>query len=164
MDSFEVRQVINELSIEVRNFRRSRDGKSWTWSCEVCGDSRINKRKARFGVAIKDGSFVCHCFNCGYSASFIHYLKDFHPHQYERVVVSGFMEHNPLMNDIDRLFNGQVSDKSLLSLFYINNFSNTKYWLDYLEKKKIKLKKENIRKLYNMHKEYWNETHSMVRR
>ena len=157
MDNFEARQIISELSVEVRNFHKHRNGKSWSWSCEVCGDSRTNRRKARFGVALKDGSFVVHCFNCGYSASFSHYLKDYHPHQYERLVVSGFMEHNPLMNDIDRLFNGTVSDKTLANLFFINKFPNTKYWLDYLEKKKIKLKKENIKRLYNMHKEHWNE-------
>ena len=157
MDNFEARQIISELSTEVRNFKKHRNGKSWSWSCLCCGDSRTNRRKARFGVAVKDNSFVVHCFNCGYSASFAHYLKDYHPNHYERLVVTGFMEHNPLLNDIDRLFNGEVSDKSLVSLFFINKFSNPKYWLHYLEKKKIKLAKDNIRKLYNMHKEHWNE-------
>lgn len=157
MDNFETIQIINDLSIEVRNFKRGRNGKTWNWSCEVCGDSQINKRKARFGVAIKDNVFVCHCFNCGYSNTLAGYLKDFHPSHYEKFTIDKFIKQKPDLYDLNVLFDTKTSDKSLINIFYVNKFSNRKYWLDYLTQKKIVLSETNIRTLYNMHKEYWNE-------
>ena len=55
----------------------------------------------------------------------------------------------------DRMF-GKVSKNTLNNVFFINKFRNTKYWLDYLQQKKIKLSRDNLNKLYVMHKEHWN--------
>lgn len=163
MSSFDTIHIINDLAIEVRNFKRGRNGKTWNWSCEVCGDSTINKRKARFGVAIKDNVFVCHCFNCGYSNTLAGYLKDFHPLQYEKLTIDKFINNQPAMYDLNHLFD-TLETKKLINIFYLNKFSNSKYWLDYLSKKKIILSENNIRKLYVMHKDYWNESRSVQQR
>ena len=154
MDTLAIRQAIADLSIEVRNFHKNRNGKSWSYSCVVCGDSRTNKRKARFGIAIKDGTAVCNCFNCGYSSSFIYYLKDYHPNIYERYMVDSFVAQKPVMYDIDHLVESGVSDRSLASIFYIVKHRNPKVWLQHLANKKISLKENNLRKLYNIHKKY----------
>ena len=155
MDSVQVRQVLADLQFEVRNYKANRNGKSWAWSCDICGDSQVNKRKARFGLAHKDNAYVVHCFNCGYSNTFVGYLKSYHPNMYERVTVDDFV--NSLdMYDLNRLFT-KVTNKTLHNIFYINKFRNAKYWLDYLQRKNIRLKEANLRKLYTMHKEYWNE-------
>lgn len=157
MDDFEVRQIMNDLNFEVRNFKKNRNGNQWAWSCLVCGDSQMNSRKARFGVAKKNGVWVCNCFNCGYSNTFMGYLKDYHTNLYDRATVNSFLQMNPEMFILDHLFENKVSNKTLTSVFFINKFSNPKYWLDYLLTKKIKLKEKNIKTLYRMHKEYWNE-------
>lgn len=157
MSSFETIQVINELSLEVRNFKKHRNGKAWSMSCEVCGDSKTNRRKARFGIAEKKDGYVVHCFNCGYSNSFIGYLKDFHPHLYSKLSINNFVQQVPTLYDLNYLLDGKTSDRILINIFYLNKFSNTKYWLDYLVKKKIKLTKNNLKILYKMHKDYWNE-------
>ena len=156
-NNFETLQVINELSLEVRNFKKHRNGKQWAMSCEVCGDSKVNRRKARFGIAEKGDGFVVHCFNCGYSNSLLGYLKDFHPQLYSKLSINNFVQQAPTLFDMNDLFYSGVSDKSLINIFYVNKFSNRKYWLDYLTQKKIVLSETNIRTLYNMHKEYWNE-------
>jgi len=70
------------LQFEVRNYRK-KGQYSWNWSCNICGDSATNSRKARFWVDAKQGSLVCHCFNCGYSAPFTLYLRDHHAHHAE---------------------------------------------------------------------------------
>ena len=111
MDSVQVRQVLADLQFEVRNYKANRNGKSWAWSCDICGDSQVNKRKARFGLAHKDNAYVVHCFNCGYSNTFVGYLKSYHPNMYERVTVDDFV--NSLdMYDLNRLFT-KVSNKTL---------------------------------------------------
>ena len=154
MDSVQVRQVLADLQFNVRNYKANRNGKSWAWSCDICGDSQVNKRKARFGLAHKDNAYVVHCFNCGYSNTFVGYLKSYHPNMYERVTVDDFV--NSLdMYDLNRLFT-KVSNKTLHNIFFINKFRNAKYWLDYLQRKNIRLKESNLRELYKMHKEYWN--------
>ena len=156
MDDFDVRQLMDDLQFDVRNFKKHRNKSEWAWSCLVCGDSQVNTRKARFGVAKKSNVWVCNCFNCGYSNTLNAYLKNYHPRLYERVTVKSFIQMNPELYTLDHLFE-KVSDKVLRNVFFINKFRNKDYWFHYLEKKKIKLKKTNLKRLYNMHKDYWNE-------
>ncbi|MCG7944796.1 MAG: hypothetical protein N0C84_00460 [Candidatus Thiodiazotropha taylori] len=154
MFNFEEIEVVNDLALEVRNFKRHRNGKSWTWSCIVCGDSSKNLRKARFGVALKDNVLVCHCFNCGYSNTFSSYIKEYHPHNYEKLLKIKFDESAPTMYDLNHLVN--LAEDITVSLFFINKFQNRKEWLDYLVSKKIKLTKKSIRKLFETHGRYWS--------
>ena len=156
MDDFEVRQVLSDIQFEVRNFKKSRGKDTWNWSCTVCGDSQTKERAARFGVARKDGAWVCHCFNCGYSNTLISYLKAFHPNLYSRITVSSFLQLNPELYSLDHLFE-KTSKNVLRHIFFINKFRNTKYWLDHLQNKNVRLKTKNLKTLYTMHKEYWNE-------
>ena len=156
MDDFDVIQAINDVALEVRNFKKHRNGMQWAWSCTVCGDSKVNRSKARFGVTKKQGVWVCNCFNCGYSNTLSSYLKHFHPNQYERLTVNTFNNNIPQMYDLNYLVEGAVEDKKLIHLFYINKYSNAKWWLELLERKKVLLKEDNIRKLYQLHKDYWN--------
>lgn len=162
MDDFEVVQAINDVGLEVRNFKKHRNRNQWQWSCEVCGDSKMDRRKARFGVSKRDGSWVCHCFNCSYSNTLRGYLKDFHPNIYSRLTVVTFEKQKPQMYDLNHLVEGAVDDETLYYIFFINKYSNTKYWLDYLAKKKVLLTKKNIHKLYKLHKEFWNESRSIL--
>ena len=155
MDNLLIRQAISDLSLEVRNYHKNRDGKSWNWSCVVCGDSKMNRRKARFGVTIKDGSAVCHCYNCGYANPFVVYLKEYHTAIYERYVTEEFLNKAPTLYDLNHLVEGSVSDKVLSHIFYIDKFSNPKIWLQHLEHKKIQLKEKNLKKLYQLHKAFY---------
>lgn len=157
IDSFITRQIISDLAFEVRNFHKNRDGKSWGYSCVVCGDSKTNKRKARFGIAIKDGVAVCNCFNCGYSNTFTGYLKDFHPNLYERYMAETFLSQKPSLYELDHLFDGNVTEKALSNIFYVTKYKDVRLWLQYLEHKKITLKEKNLKKLYNIHKKYYLE-------
>lgn len=157
MEDFEVIQIINDLSFEVRNFKKHRSRNQWQFSCEVCGDSKVNRHKARFGISKKSSMWVCHCFNCNYSNTLSSYLKHFHPNLYERYVMDTFEKQKHHIFELDHLVEYSASSTVLSNLFFINRYSNTKQWLDYLEHKKIKLKKSNLKKLYYLHKEYWNE-------
>ena len=145
------------LQFEVRNYRK-KGQYSWNWSCNICGDSATNSRKARFWVDAKQGSLVCHCFNCGYSAPFTLYLRDYHAHHAESFRRSTIRESAPTTFDIDRLFNRKgISDDTLLKLFYVDKFPNQFDWLDYLKAKKIKLKRYNLERIVNLHRNYHNE-------
>ena len=161
MDDFEVVQIINDLALEVRNFKKHRSRNQWQFSCEVCGDSRVNRTKARFGIAKKDGMWVCHCFNCGYSNTLSSYLKHFHPNLHERYIIDQFEKQKPQMFELDHLVEYSVSNKVLNSIFFINKIQDSRSWLAYLERKKILLKRKNLEKLYTLHKDYWNAKRSM---
>ena len=60
------------------------------------------------------------------------------------------------MYNLNYLVEGAVEDSKLVHLFYINKFQSAMRWLDNIERKKIKLKETNIRKLYQILKDYWN--------
>ena len=145
------------LQYEVRNYRK-KNQYSWNWSCNVCGDSATNQRKARFWVDAKQQSLVCHCFNCGYSAPFTMYLRDYHSHVYQSYRKSVIQEQAPSAFDLDRLFLRKgVGDDTLCDLFYITRFKSQRAWLDHLVEKKIRLKKYNLNKLVELHKGYHND-------
>jgi len=113
-------QLINELAFEVRNFERSKDNTKWKWSCVVCGDSKKDLRKARFGVARKQNEFVCNCFNCGYSGHFNFYLKEYHPHLYEKLVVTKIKNNQPTLYDQNDLVS-KLPNEILKHIFYNGN-------------------------------------------
>lgn len=60
--------------------------------CPSCGDSQKNKYKRRFGITAKSNGAVCGCFNCGYSAPFSKFLKDFFPDIYKDYQLESFRE------------------------------------------------------------------------
>lgn len=146
--------AIHDVGLEVRNFKKNRNG-SFAWSCEVCGDSATDHRKARFGVANKDGVYVVHCFNCGYSNTFTSYLKDFHFNIYQRLNVEKFFDKTPTLYDLNSLFK-KVNEKTLINIFFVSKFRQPSLWLNYLEHKNIKLNKNNMVTLAKLHKTYWS--------
>tara|TARA_B100000927_G_C16255074_1_gene385103 strand:+ start:142 stop:630 length:489 start_codon:yes stop_codon:yes gene_type:complete len=146
--------IADSLTYEVRNFRK-KSQYSWNWSCQVCGDSATNPRKARFWVDEKDQGLVCHCFNCGYSANFISYIKDYHPQQYETYKRETVDEVLPSTFDLDSLFNKKgISDDTLLKLFYGDKHYSKKELLRDLVSKKIRLRKYNLLRLLKLHDEH----------
>lgn len=157
MDPLLLREIITDLSLEVRNFKRSSNGKDFFWSCVVCGDSVSNKRKARFGVTIKGESAVCNCFRCAYSSPIESYLKNYHPHLYEKLSSKVMLSNAPKLYDLNHFIEVLEADQ-LIYIFLIDQAKNTSRWLELLQINKIKLSKDNIRKLYKLHKSYWRNT------
>ena len=155
MDDFEIIQIINDLKPEVRNFKKHRSRNQWQFSCEVCGDSKVDRHKARFGISKKGDVWVCHCFNCSYSNTLSSYLKNFHPNLYERFVFDTFDKQKHHIFELDHLVEYSVSNTVLSNIFFIKKYRDPHDWIEYLENKKIKLKKNNLNKLYNIHKTYW---------
>lgn len=60
--------------------------------CPVCGDSAKSRYKRRFGISVKSDGAVCGCFNCGYSAPFGKFLKDYFPEIYNDYRIEKFKE------------------------------------------------------------------------
>lgn len=148
-------EAISYTRQEVRNFKASRNGKSWAWSCEVCGDS-ASGRKARFGVTIKSGSAVCNCFNCGYANNFFSYLRAYHPSIYERFAVSELTDKATVDFTQDVVFTQNITDSDLLVLFYGDLFDDPKEWVSHLKNKKINMSKENFAKLFSIHRKKYS--------
>ena len=147
-------QAIRELRSEVRNWQEMRTNESWRWSCAVCGDSKRDLRKARFGVTRKGASFVCNCFNCGYANNFVMYLRAFHPDQY-RTIVSETLQSEDNRFDLNDIVN-KASDNVLSHLFLMRTTNQPKQWLQTLIDKKITVNKSNIKKLLNI----FNKVHA----
>ena len=148
-------EAISYTRQEVRNFKANRNGKSWAWSCEVCGDSSSG-RKARFGVTIKSGSAVCNCFNCGYANNFFSYLRSYHPSIYERFAVSELTDKATVDFNHDVVFTHDVADSDLLVLFYGDQFDDPNEWVTHLKNKKINMSKENFAKLFKIHRKKYS--------
>jgi len=82
------------LSSQLRNFKR-KNNYSWEFSCPICGDSTKQTWKARGGFYRHHGSgdgLNFKCFNCGQTASFRAFLKNFDPDLYREYTVEDFLE------------------------------------------------------------------------
>ena len=146
IDYNEVAAIETQIASRVRNFKRMNDT-TWNWSCDVCGDSRKDTRKARFFAGSKNnGALLVYCHNCGYSASFKHYTEYKHPDVYRSLQQDSFFDNNTLF-DYDVIIESADSDGVLKKLFFIDRFNNTDDWVAYLKKKKIRLSKKSFEKL-----------------
>ena len=152
MDIVQTREAISQLRHEVRNFSESRGGKSWGFSCLVCGDSSTDPRKARFGVTFKDGNAVCHCFNCSYSNTFANYLSVYHKEIYQRINHNRFFDDNALFSHDGIINDLRDSEEILTKIFFIDRYNNIGDWINLLKRKKIVINKQNFDYLYSIFK------------
>jgi hypothetical protein len=60
--------------------------------CPVCGDSKKNKYKKRFGIVMSEEGTFCNCFNCGYTSSLQGFLKQFFPALHSEYIKEGFIK------------------------------------------------------------------------
>lgn len=147
-------QIAVQLEHRVRNYRRKTQYE-FNWSCDVCGDSARNQRKARFFVGRREGNLVCHCHNCGFSASFSNYLREKHPDLYTHLAQSNILDTAPVTFDYDRIVKRKgVSPDTLARLFYVDKFDDGKMWADHLTDRKIVFGKSALKKMVGIYKEY----------
>lgn len=149
IDWNEVSVLNTDMPQRERNYRRLGD-KHWQWSCSICGDSKKNLRKARFGVGENNGTLLCHCFNCGYSNSFRKYLEHKHPDIYRRLQEDKFLDGKLSLFDPNTVFANVDSEETLKKLFFVDRFNSPEEWVAFLRRKKIELSKNNFTKLYNL--------------
>lgn len=154
IDYNEVSAVETQISSRVRNFKRIGDT-NWNYSCDVCGDSVTNSRKARFfvGQDKKSGTLMVHCHNCGYSASFKNYCEYKHPDVHKELNQKKFFSDNTLY-DIDSIINKIDSEEVLVKLFFIDRFKDTNQWVGCLRDRKIKVNKNNFKKLLLLYRQF----------
>ena len=139
MNLIEQRNAIRTVSHRVRNYREL-GGDSHRWSCDVCGDSQRDSRKARFYVGRKANDLLCHCHNCGFSGSLLSYLRISHPDVAETLSVKSFVTNTaPLLVDYDRLID-RLQDVVIAHLFP----------LSWLRDNKESISKKSFIKLYNI--------------
>lgn len=79
--------------------------------CPVCGDSKKNKYKKRFGIVMSESGTFCNCFNCGYSSSLQGFLKQFFPALHSEYVKDGFLKRDKVttQSSTTRLSRARVS-------------------------------------------------------
>ena len=159
MERILIHEAINQIRFEVRNFKANPDGRSWNFSCEVCGDSSKDRRKARFGVAIKGDGAVVGCFNCGYANRFESYLKVFHPSVYERISVENIKNQAPTIFDYDTIID-KMDDEVVYHTMFMENFRDAKQWLTFLAQKNIKVSKKTAKRLYKVFRQTNGDTNA----
>jgi len=67
-------KYISTLSNRLRNYSK-KSGNTYNFSCPICGDSQVDKRKARAYIYTKQGVTLFHCHNCTLTTSFEKFLK-----------------------------------------------------------------------------------------
>lgn len=67
-------KYIGMMSTRLRNFKR-KSSSLYNFSCNLCGDSETDKRKARAYFYSKKGKTLMHCHNCGITMGFEKFLE-----------------------------------------------------------------------------------------
>lgn len=158
ISAIELEILRTDIPSLVRNYKHNPPN-NWGWSCDICGDSKKDRRRARFGVNKVKNDLLCNCFNCGWSGTFKTYLHYQHPDLARRVTREVFTENQPSKEDS---FNDQIIKEAdseiLLQIYYIMKEPQLKDWLNLLIRKKIQIRQpENQRKLVSLHQRYHNE-------
>lgn len=101
MSSFSDQKYIGQIGFTLRNFSR-KSNKLYSFSCPYCGDSKINKYKARgFFYINQSNDWQYKCHNCGIGKSFTNFLRDQAPLLYKEYRFENFA--NKKSNDVDIL-------------------------------------------------------------
>lgn len=86
MSDWLVQKYIGMISNRLNNFKRK--GPSlYNFSCPICGDSEINKRKARAYIYEKEGKMVFHCHNCSKTMMATTFIKTMDQNLYDEYVM-----------------------------------------------------------------------------
>lgn len=82
---FAERQIADQLNGTVDRFKViSTHPYNVNFRCDICGDSRKNKFKARAYIYEEDGHLHFKCHNCGEAHFLTMYLKMYHPNLYDQ--------------------------------------------------------------------------------
>ena len=84
-------KYIGLVSNRLRNFKR-KSGGLYNFSCMICGDSEVDKRKARGYIYTKQGKTMYHCHNCGVTYAFHTFLKTLDPSLYSEFCLEKLKE------------------------------------------------------------------------
>ena len=95
-------------SANLRNFKRV-TGSVYNFSCNLCGDSKKNKKKARGYIFKKGNNFRYMCHNCGASYMFHKYLELCNPSLYKEYVFERFRE-NGGKHEVEKKVDTSVND------------------------------------------------------
>lgn len=72
-----------DISSSLDRFQWIKHGTSAKCRCPICGDSRKDKRKARFSIFENSGTMFVHCYNCSYSNTLVNFIKNEYPSEYK---------------------------------------------------------------------------------
>lgn len=84
-------KYISLLSSQLRNFKKKQHN-LWEFSCNICGDSKTDRRKARGYIFQRGQTYRFMCHNCGESYRFDKYLEITNPNLYREYRLERFRE------------------------------------------------------------------------
>lgn len=135
----------NMLGPRLRNFKHKSEY-LWNFSCNVCGDSKTNKLKARgYIYRTKTGLFV-KCHNCGYASNLGNLIKQLDVNLYKEYVLENYKEsgaprshHKDTDTAIPDIFKAPplVVDSVLDGARKLDTLSNTHPAVQYVLQRKI---------------------------
>lgn len=89
--SFLEETYLQKISYQLPLFKKKR-AHLYNWRCTICNDSQKKKNATRAYAMDKGGSLLIYCHNCGYSAKFEYFLKEFDPQTYKLFIMERFQE------------------------------------------------------------------------
>lgn len=84
-------KYVRLISGRLRNFKQ-KNTNLWNFSCPFCGDSQVNKLKARGYVFAKGTSLLYRCHNCGVSTNAANLIKRVDPALFKEYSLERFKE------------------------------------------------------------------------
>ena len=82
-------KYLNLLSVQLSKFKQKKPH-LWNFRCPYCGDSKVNKNKARGFVFQLKGELLYKCHNCQVSVPFGKLLQDMNPELYKEYRLEKF--------------------------------------------------------------------------
>jgi transcription elongation factor Elf1 len=86
-------KFVRLISSRLRNFKQKKDD-LYNFSCPFCGDSKVNKTRARGFVYRKNNNLFYKCHNCVVSTTVGNLVKHVDPALYDEYVLENYTENN----------------------------------------------------------------------
>jgi hypothetical protein len=161
---------ITTVSSRLRNFKRVKSG-LYNFSCNICGDSKKNTKKARGYFYTFKSSYLFRCHNCGASMSFDHWLQHLDADLHKEYRLQKFEEDNTRTKRVNSYKRVRTELKetpkpfkrSILSeLSSLSQLDDTHHARVYAENRKLPLDNlyyiSGFKKWVNTHKKQFNDT------
>lgn len=85
-------EFILDASVYLRNFKKI--GSKYQCSCNLCGDSKKDPKKARGSIYMYQGDWFFNCYNCGKSLIFYKWLQTINEELYKKYLSANFSKRN----------------------------------------------------------------------
>ena len=141
MSSYLDKKYINLVSTSLEKFKWKKDNLA-NCRCPMCGDSEINKNKARGYFFVAENSYFFNCHNCGISFNIYKFLEIISPSLFQQYCLERFKDEPSVV--FEKKVNTIIKNYSMPEYDLIENLEDDHEAVKFIKNRKLSTNQRNI--------------------